>query len=114
RSAPVRSRATATASCSVAFSSPRSPALWARERKFAGSVRRAPWAASASDIGAAQELRRALVEHLAAAHVLEAAEEVLRAQAALVRTGEVVEHASAVHHHQPLAERRRVLHGVGD
>src|SRR5438445_167665 len=67
-----------------------------------------------SDVRPPQERRRGLVQLLAAPHLLEAGEEVVDPQAALLGAAEVVNDAAAVHHDQPVAEVGRLVHRVGD
>src|SRR5262245_33295943 len=67
----------------------------------------------ASDIKAAEHVGGGLVELVRPADLLETAQQVVCLNALFVGAAEVVQDRSAMHHHQPVAQRRGLLHRVG-
>src|SRR4051794_14251037 len=92
--------------CSAPNRSASAPSRWISVRWFARRM-------VTLDIEPAQHGGRRFVEQVGAAHVLEAAEQVVGAQALLLGAAEIVEHRAAVHHDEPIAEMGGLLHRVG-
>ena len=89
---------------------PRRKKSW--KRSMSGRNRRSP--GDSSDIVALEHFSDSRIELLAAADVIEAAEEVLGADPCALGTLEVMEDLATVHHDDPVAEMDGLVHGVGD
>src|SRR5262245_65928336 len=97
------------AGCCAKRASPRSGSARSSGRlRRSSSIPVGSAPATLSHVCAPQDLRGALVEAFAAAHLLEAGEQVAGAQAALLRAAEVVQDATAIEHQQAEIGRAHV------